>query len=128
MKKKEMIIAIDFDGTIVTHHYPAIGKPVKGAIEAIKQMQSWGHKIILYTMRSGKELQEAIDYCQSVGIKFWGVNENPEQKNWTDSPKIYANLYIDDAAYGIPLDTHYLEDQPFVNWSNVLNIFSAGGS
>ena len=58
---KPAIIAIDFDGTIVEHKYPAIGAPIKGAIDTIKELQARGHRIILWTMRSGRELEKCCD-------------------------------------------------------------------
>lgn len=114
-----MIIAIDFDGTIVTHKYPEIGELVPLAITKIKEFVAQGHKIILYTMRSGKELQDAISYCEKKGIKLWAVNENPTQKEWTSSPKIYANLYIDDAAFGCPL-IYEKNERPYVDWRKII--------
>ena len=111
------IIAIDFDGTIVEHKYPAIGAPIKGAIETIKELQARRHKIILWTMRSGKELDEAVAYLQENGITPWGVNQNPEQ-DWSTSPKAYAQIYIDDAALGCPLEKKCF-DRPMVYWPAV---------
>lgn len=112
-----MIIAIDFDGTIVKHKYPIIGEDI-GAIPVLKELIDNGHKLILYTMRSNKELQEAVDYLKDKGIEFWAINENPSQKHWTSSPKIYANMYIDNAGIGIPL-IYSLDEKPFVNWEGV---------
>lgn len=114
---KPAVIAIDFDGTIVEHKYPAIGAPIKGAIETIKELQARGHKIILWTMRSGKELDEAVAYLQENGITPWGVNQNPEQ-DWSTSPKAYAQIYIDDAALGCPLEKKCF-DRPMVYWPAV---------
>ena len=114
-----MIIAIDFDGTFVTHEYPKIGRTLENCIETVKKLQEKNHDIILYTMRSGKELQEAVDWCNENEIILWGVNKNPSQSSWTKSPKVYAHIYIDDAALGTPLD--YYEDgtRPSVNWFEV---------
>ena len=98
-----MIVAIDFDGTVVEHRYPDIGKPVPGALEWMKEFMVRGISIMLWTMRSGEELRQAVDYCESNGIKLWGVNISIGQEEWTSSPKQYANLYIDDAAVGCPL-------------------------
>ena len=97
------VIAVDFDGTIVTHEYPLIGMPVPYAVVTLKKLQEKGHKLILLTMRSGKELKDAVEYCADMGIHFWGVNDNPEQHRWTDSRKVYANVYIDDANCCQPL-------------------------
>ena len=114
-----MIIGIDFDGTCVTHDYPRIGKEI-GAIEVLKRIVEAGHKLIFNTMRSGKELQDAIDWFNENGIELYGVNENPTQKRWTQSPKVYAHLYIDDAALGCPLRMNSdLSERPFVDWEVV---------
>lgn len=114
-----MIIGIDFDGTCVTHDYPRIGKDI-GAIEVLKRLVEAGHKLILNTMRSGKELQDAIDWFNENGIELYGVNENPTQKRWTQSSKVYAHLYIDDAALGCPLRMNSdLSERPFVDWEVV---------
>jgi hydroxymethylpyrimidine pyrophosphatase-like HAD family hydrolase len=113
-----VIIAIDFDGTIVKHVYPEIGEIIPLAIETMKYLSSQGHKLILYTMRDGKQLQEAVNFLKKKGVEFWGINNNPEQNTWTKSPKVYANFYIDDASIGIPL-TYPADGRPFVDWYNV---------
>ena len=111
-----MYIAIDFDGTCVTHDYPRIGKDIH-AVNVLKRLVANGHKLILNTMRSGKELDEAVNWFKEHNIELFGVNENPTQKSWTASPKVYAHMYIDDAAFGCPLLTvPELSDRPFVNW------------
>ena len=115
-----MEIAVDFDGTITTHAWPLIGTPLKGCIETLKELQSNGHRLILFTMRSGKELQESVDYLNENGVTLYGVNTNPTQKNWTQSPKAYAQVFIDDAALGCPLlFDREISTRPFVNWSQV---------
>lgn len=114
-----MYIAIDFDGTCVTHDYPRIGKDI-GAVTVLKRLVEAGHKLILNTMRSGKELQDAVNWFKENGIELYGANENPSQKNWTNSPKVYAYLYIDDAALGCPLKMDLnLSNRPFVDWEVV---------
>lgn len=123
---KSTIFAIDFDGTFVTHEYPIIGKELENAINVVLRLQE-KNKIILYTMRSGKELQEAVDWCQSKGIKFYGVNENPSQHTWTASRKVYAHMYIDDAALGVPLDFYDDGTRPSVNWFKVEELLKIQG-
>ena len=114
-----MYIAIDFDGTCVTHDYPRIGKEI-GATKVLKRLVEAGHKLILNTMRSDKELQDAVNWFKKNGIELYGVNENPTQKRWTNSPKVYAHMYIDDAAFGCPLITApELSDRQFVDWDSV---------
>lgn len=116
-----MIIAVDFDGTCVTHEYPNVGKNI-GAEIVLKALTDEGHDLILYTMRDHPAdssvqdpLQEAIDWFSQNDIPLFGVNENPTQKSWTTSPKPYAHLYIDDAALGI-LTIKLSGRRPFVNW------------
>ena len=105
---KDITICVDFDGTIVDHAFPEIGKPVPGAIKWLELFQSKGAKIILWTMRSdgtkhGDVLTQAIEYLSKNGIAVYASNQNPDQKSWTNSPKALANIYIDDSAIGCPL-------------------------
>jgi hypothetical protein len=114
-----MYIAIDFDGTCVTHEYPRVGKDI-GAVPVLKKLTDSGHQLILNTMRSGKELVDAVQWFADNDIPLYGANENPTQKEWTLSPKVYAHLYIDDAALGCPLMfDHAVSNRPFVNWELV---------
>lgn len=123
--KPPVIIAVDFDGTCVTHAYPEVGAEI-GAPPVLKKLVANGAKLILWTMRSkgrtdgSDPLQDAIDWFKMHEIELHGVNENPGQKSWTQSPKAYAQLYIDDAALGAPLKTDAaLSERPFVDWSKV---------
>lgn len=111
-------IAIDFDGTVVTHDYPNIGSDI-GAIPVLKQLIEKNYKLILNTMRSGKELRDAVSWFKKNEIPLFGINKNPTQSKWTDSPKVYAHLYIDDAALGIPLIHDKINNRPYVNWVKV---------
>jgi len=99
-----MTIAVDFDGTLVTHEYPRIGKPIPFAIETLKRLsQEDHHKLILWTVREGQLLQEAIDYCQQRGLEFYAINSNyPEEAlcENTAPRKITADLFIDDRNLG----------------------------
>ena len=122
-----MYIAIDFDGTCVTHDYPRIGKDIH-AIPVLKKLVSNGHKLILNTMRSGKELDDAVNWFKENNIELFGINENPTQKRWTNSPKVYAHMYIDDAAFGCPLlNIPEISDRSFVNWVSIEVTFSQMG-
>ena len=112
-------VCIDFDGTIVKHEYPFIGEVIPGAIEAMKDFNKRGIKIILYTMRSGKTLKDAVKFLEDNGIALYSVNDNPSQKHWTKSNKVYASTYIDDAAYGCPLIHPDDGSRPFVDWSKI---------
>jgi hydroxymethylpyrimidine pyrophosphatase-like HAD family hydrolase len=123
---KPLYIAVDFDGTIVTHEYPRIGQPVPNCIPTLLALQHMGHKIILYTMRSGAQLEEAVQYLKDNRITPYGVNENPSQKSWTQSPKVYAHIYIDDAALGTPLVYNKdVCDRPWVDWFKIWQELSA---
>lgn len=116
-----MIIAIDFDGTCVTHEYPNIGKDI-GAIPVLKALVENGHKLILFTMRSNETLLEAEQWLKRQGVELWGINKNPEQHKWTESNKVYANIYIDDAALGCPLKFNELSTRPYVDWGKIYKL------
>jgi len=97
-----MKIAVDFDGTIVEHAYPEIGRPIPFAIDTLKLLQE-KHQLILWTVRTGKELNDAIEYCRENGVEFYAVNKNfPEEEfdQETDSRKINADIFIDDRNVG----------------------------
>ena len=97
-----MTIAVDFDGTIVTHEYPRIGKPIPFAVETLKRLQQDQHLIILWTVREGVLLEEAVEYCRAKGLEFYAVNSNyPEQiEDYAFPRKVTADLYIDDRNLG----------------------------
>ena len=114
-----LVIAIDFDGTCVEHDYPAVGLEVEGAVETLRALIKRGHKLILFTMRSGEKLEAAVRWFRDRKIELWAVNENPEQRSWTSSPKVYADYYIDDSALGCPIMFIDGVRHPVVNWSKV---------
>ena len=97
-----MIIAVDFDGTIVRHKYPLIGDEIPFAVDTLRTLQKEGHQIILWTYRTGDLLQEAVDFCKSRGLEFYAVNRNYPEEDYDESisRKIYADLYIDDRNIG----------------------------
>jgi hypothetical protein len=121
---KQLIVAIDFDGTCVDHRYPEIGPDAPGAVATLLDLvapdgDDLPAKLILWTMRSGDKLAAAREWFSIRGIPLFGVNENPEQRTWSDSPKAYAQVYIDDAALGCPL-VHPAEfSRPCVDWARV---------
>lgn len=117
-----MIIAVDFDGTIVEHDYPMIGKEVPYAIDVLRDLhEEEDVQLILYTMRSGIELVKADEYLKSKGITKHWVNENKRQISWTSSPKVYAHLYIDDAAVGTPLIKEG-NNRAYVDWKEIAKL------
>jgi hypothetical protein len=128
-----MDIAIDFDGTCVTHEYPEVGKEI-GATEVLRELVAKGHNLILFTMRSdfngydddgqqipsNKCLTDAVNWFRERNIPLHGIQKNPSQLSWTSSPKAYAELYIDDSALGCPLIyERKISDRPFVDWKRV---------
>ena len=96
------LIAVDFDGTIVTHAYPKIGKEIPFAIDTLLRLQQEGYRLVLWTVCSGKLLDEAVDYLKSRGLEFYAVNANfpGEQLDEKDSRKVNADIYIDDRNVG----------------------------
>lgn len=113
-----MIIGVDFDGTCVTHEYPNVGKDI-GAETVLLKLTERGCKLILNTMRGNidGDLGDAVQWFASKNIPLYGINTNPTQANWTKSPKVYCNIYIDDAALGCPLKfIPEISDRPFVDW------------
>lgn len=99
---KGLIIAVDFDGTIVEDAYPGIGQERLFAFETLKRLQADGHRLILWTYRHGKKLDEAVAYCQENGITFYAVNQSFPEETFNNevSRKIHADLFIDDRNIG----------------------------
>lgn len=118
-----MIIAIDFDGTIVTHEYPNIGTLAPMAKEVINELVAAGHKLFLWSMRSGEKLDEALAFLEDEGIPIKTGNRSPAQ--FSTSPKQYAHIYIDDTAVGIPLQR--VGDAYTANWPALAYIFMQSG-
>ena len=108
-------IAVDFDGTIVENKYPDIGKPMIFAFETLKKLEDEGFMLILWTYRSGKKLQEAIDFCKDNGIEFYAVNKSYPEEEYTDdiSRKIQADIFIDDRNIG-----------GFLGWGRIYQILT----
>jgi hypothetical protein len=95
-------IAVDFDGTIVDHEYPKIGKEKLFAFLTLKELDKMGAKLILWTFRNGKELEEAVEFCRVNGVEFYAVNRNYPEEIFDEniSRKIDADIYIDDKNLG----------------------------
>ena len=108
-------IAVDFDGTIVEHEFPGIGKEKLFAFQTLKELEKLGARLILWTFRVGKELDEAVVYCRNNGIEFYAINKNyPEELfDETVSRKVDADIYIDDKNIG-----------GFPGWSGVWQILA----
>ncbi|WP_242202331.1 BT0820 family HAD-type phosphatase [Aestuariivivens insulae] len=110
---QSLIIAVDFDGTIVEDAYPKIGKPILFAFETLKKLQEKGHRLILWSYRSGKRLDEAVSFCNKHGISFYAVNKSfPEEQSIEgQSRKIHADIFIDDRNIG-----------GFIGWGKVYQL------
>ena len=108
-----LIIAVDFDGTIVADAYPKIGKPMLFAFDTLKKLQSEGHRLILWTYRNGEKLEEAVLFCKKNGIEFYAVNKNFPEENYDEkeSRKIHADVFIDDRNIG-----------GFLGWSEIYKL------
>ncbi len=116
------VIGLDFDGTCVEHAFPEVGADI-GAQPWLMQALELGARIVLNTMRDDERgpvkgnmmLTDAVRWFTFNEIPLYGINENPTQKHWSLSRKIYANVYVDDAALGVPL-IHPPDRRPFVDW------------
>jgi len=115
-----MTIAVDFDGTIVEHEYPKIGKPIPMALEVLRKLrEEEHHKLILWTIREGSLLQEAVDYCEKNGVYFYACNKNyPEEDIQNGVPrKVSADVFIDDRNIG-----------GLLNWELTYKIIKSGSN
>lgn len=111
-------IAVDFDGTIVTHEYPRIGTEIDGAVENIKKLLMDGHRIILWTVRERELLDEALQWCEERGLVFYSVNSNYPEETREDkhfSRKLQADIFIDDRSLG-----------KLPNWDTIYQMISSG--
>jgi hydroxymethylpyrimidine pyrophosphatase-like HAD family hydrolase len=113
LPNNHLIIAVDFDGTIVEDAYPKIGKPMIFAFETLLKLQKEGHRIILWTYRNGRALREAVKFCEENGIEFYAINKSyPEEElDGKISRKIHADLFIDDRNAG-----------GFIGWTEVYKL------
>ena len=118
MAIQDAIIAIDFDGTVVTHAYPEIGDDI-GAVPVLKELTANGCRLILDTMRSGDLHKEAEAWFRKNNIPLYATNENPKQHRWTKSPKVHADLYIDDSALGCPIKFIDGARRPVADWVRI---------
>lgn len=122
--KKKFPIVVDFDGTVVKHHYPTIGEDCPYCVETLKKWTNNGVGVILDTMRGGKELEAAKKWFKDKGIPLYGIGAEPNQKEWTDSPKAYGIFSVDDRNLGVPLIEEE-EERPYVDWKEIDKKFSA---
>ena len=122
-----MIIAVDFDGTIVEHKYPAIGREIPFATETLKMLIKQNHKLIMWSVREGKLLDDAVKWCKDRGVEFYAVNKDyPEEtldNNNHFSRKLKADLFIDDRNLGGLPDWGqiYRMIQKRQTWEDIIN-------
>ena len=98
-----MVISIDFDGTVVEHRYPKIGEEIPHATETLRKLMEDGHKLVLWTVREGRLLDEAVEWCRERGVEFSAINETLRADTGEhnhNTRKIDADLYIDDCNIG----------------------------
>ncbi len=99
-----MIIAVDFDGTIVTHKYPAIGEEIPFAIDTLKMLRQDGHKLIMWSVREGELLDQAVQWCKDRGLEFYAVNRDYPEETTENNPhfsrKLKVDIFIDDRNLG----------------------------
>ena len=102
------VIAVDFDGCLCSNNWPEIGQPNRQLIRALKTARSRGNKVILWTCREGKALDDAVAWCARHGLRFDAVNDNLAEMNAVfnnNSRKIGADVYIDDKAMHVEYTT-----------------------
>ena len=128
-----MTIAVDFDGTIVTHEYPKIGKERTFATDTLKHLIQDGHKLVLWTVREGDLLDEAVNWCKERGVEFYAINRDyPEEERENNnhfSRKLKVDLWIDDRNIGgIPdWGTIYRMIKENLTWEDIIHENSNGG-
>lgn len=99
----QKVIAFEFDGVCVENLYPSIGRPLPGALNMLRRMAAADHKLVLWTIRCGKSLDDAIVWFREQGIPLFSVNELPGQYHHNQSPKVMADIVLDSRAIGVPL-------------------------
>lgn len=97
-----MLIAVDFDGTIVEHRYPAIGRELPFATDTLRRLTADGHRLILWTVREGQLLDEALEWCKERGVTFYAVNRDYPEQEFSEgvARKIKVDVVIDDRNLG----------------------------
>lgn len=122
-------VAIDFDGTCVIDKWPEIGPEVPGCVRVLKRLTDIGHKLVLWTVRHGKDLDDAVQWFKDRDIPLAGINDyaNPDDR-LTPSPKIYYDILIDDRSCGWELVYDFsVSDKGFVDWNNVERYLERNG-
>lgn len=125
--ERRLPISVDFDATLCyPHMYPHIGRVNGRCFEVLKKWQDMGCMILLSTMRGGKELKEAVDWCAKQGFTFDAIGRNPTQDSWCgpDVQKIYSILDIDDRNAGVPLLGEECDGRGWVDWDEIDRVYT----
>ncbi len=126
--KKKWRIAVDFDGTVVTHEYPDVGSPIPGALIVLRDLVTAGHEIVLWTCRANWELKDAMKYMADAGVEVVFANKDPDPS--TGSPKIVFDLCIDDRNLGCPTMASPVQPErqrQVVDWAGVRRLLTERG-
>lgn len=125
-----MTIAVDFDGTIVEHRYPEIGREEPFAIDTLKKLAADGHRLILWTVREGKLLDDAVAFCHDRGLDFYAVNSDYPGGSWSENAqrKVVVDMYIDDRNLGGLPDWNTIYDMitAHLSYADLLDRAAAG--
>jgi hypothetical protein len=136
---KTLEVVVDFDGSVVTHEFPHVGKDI-GAAPVLKELVAQGHKLILFTMRCDSSptqttrkknlyLTDAVNWFKENDIPLYGIQRNPTQGIWTTSPKAHGDIIIDDIALGCPtIFNPEFTPKPYVDWVAVRELLVARGA
>ena len=122
--KTKLNFAIDFDNTCVSQiKHPAVGPDVPEAVETMKDLIKAGHKIFLWTVRSDDALELAVAWFEKNGIELSGINKKKGQRHYSTSPKMDADVFLDDKSFGCPLIQLDWMKKPCVDWRKVREVY-----
>ena len=129
-----MTINVDFDSTVVVQSFPLINKADIGSAKILRELVANGHRLILFTVRwdcpinpENNYLTQAVNWFKENDIELFGIQCDPDQASWTNSPKSCAQLMIDDSAIGCPLKTSNLSLKPYADWEKIREILIEKG-
>ncbi len=129
-----MVIAIDFDGTIVENRYPEIGRELPFATDTLRMLINDHHRLVLWTCREGELLDNAVNWCRERGIEFYAINRDYPEETTDNNPhfsrKLKADLFIDDRSVGGLPDwgTIYRMVHRRTSWHKLLDEAAAGAA
>lgn len=141
-----MKIYLDFDGTVVEHAYPRVGRCNFGSFEVIKKLQDSGHEIILNTYRADCNDGTLEKALKILNEDYWMMVKDRNNRDFTLKPitnytknKIHPDvfdwdlikkndvLFIDDIAHKIPLKKSVMVDDDMVDWDELDRQFENNG-